>query len=191
MVPYLFALHRLFEARQPDLHGTSWDLPAHLLWSNYANTLFQQDFIRFLLQHRPGDGLPDRGPGVLQHAGRLRFARLRFPGRDTIFWVYLLTLMVPKHRDHHPPVHHHGQVHGVNTYWAVFLPYALGTPYTIFLMRQFFRGIPQEVVDAAKIDGCARLGVCGGSSSRFRGPSSSPPGSSPSCSAGTTSYGHW
>jgi multiple sugar transport system permease protein len=47
------------------------------------------------------------------------------------------------------------EAHLLNTYWAIFLPYVLGAPYTIFLMRQFFRNIPQEVIDAARVDGCS------------------------------------
>ena len=47
------------------------------------------------------------------------------------------------------------EAHLLNTYYAIFLPYVFGAPYTIFLMRQFFRNIPQEVIDAARVDGCS------------------------------------
>src|SRR5260370_16733958 len=42
-----------------------------------------------------------------------------------------------------------------NTSWAIFLPYVLGVPYTIFLMRQYFRSLPSEVFAAARVDGCS------------------------------------
>ena len=49
--------------------------------------------------------------------------------------------------------------HLLNTYWAIFLPYVLGSPYTIFLMRQFFRNIPQSLVNAARVDGASERHV--------------------------------
>lgn len=81
------------------------------------------------------------------------FARLEFPGRDALFWVYVATLMVP------PvvtviPLYLMMTTFGLrNTFWALVLPYMLGSPYAIFLLREFFRGIPQDIVDAARIDG--------------------------------------
>ena len=51
------------------------------------------------------------------------------------------------------------KAHLLNTYWAIFLPYVLGSPYTIFLMRQFFRNIPQSLIDAARVDGASEARV--------------------------------
>jgi multiple sugar transport system permease protein len=45
--------------------------------------------------------------------------------------------------------------HVLNTYWAIFLPYVLGVPYSVFLMRQYFMTIPKEVLEAARLDGCS------------------------------------
>ncbi len=164
MVPYLFAF---IGSLKPDsgIYGTSpWDLPAHPLWSNYANTWgnysqVETHFSTFFYNTLFVTVCLTVGQVFFSMLAAYAFARLRFPGRDTIFWVYLLTLMVPNIVTIIPLYTIMDKLHGVNTYWAVFLPYALGTPYTIFLMRQFFRGIPQEVVDAAKIDGCGDLGV--------------------------------
>jgi multiple sugar transport system permease protein len=47
------------------------------------------------------------------------------------------------------------ELHLSNTYWAIFLPYVLGTPYTIFLMRQYFMSLPAEVFAAARVDGAS------------------------------------
>jgi sn-glycerol 3-phosphate transport system permease protein len=81
------------------------------------------------------------------------FARLHFPGRDLIFYLFLLQLMIV------PPVLIVPNLKTVtrlgiyDTLWAVMAPYwasAFGT----FLMRQTFRGIPRDFEDAAEIDGC-------------------------------------
>ena len=84
------------------------------------------------------------------------FARLQFPGRDLIFYLFLLQLMIV------PPVLIVPNLKTVtrlgiyDTLWAVMVPYwasAFGT----FLMRQTFRGIPRDFEDAAEIDGCTLL----------------------------------
>ncbi|MCU1527619.1 MAG: hypothetical protein JWP75_1382, partial [Frondihabitans sp.] len=46
-----------------------------------------------------------------------------------------------------------------DTYWALFLPYVFGTPYTVFLMRQYLQSIPSEVIEAARLDGCSELSI--------------------------------
>ena len=164
MVPYLFAF---IGSLKPDsgIYGTTpWDFPAHPLWANYPDTwgnwsVVETHFSTYFYNTLFVTVCLTVGQVFFSMLAAYAFARLRFPGRDTIFWLYLLTLMVPNIVTIIPLYTIMDKLHGVNTYWAVFLPYALGTPYTIFLMRQFFRGIPQEVVDAAKIDGCGDLGV--------------------------------
>lgn len=82
------------------------------------------------------------------------FARLRFPGRDVLFWVYLATLMVPQAVTIIPLYAMLADVGLRNTFWALVLPQVFGSPYAIFLLREYFRGIPSDLLDAAKLDGC-------------------------------------
>ena len=81
------------------------------------------------------------------------FARLEFPGRDLLFWVYLATLMVPPVVTVVPLYLMMVQLGLRNTFSGLVLPYLLGSPYAVFLLREFFRGIPSELTDAARIDG--------------------------------------
>ncbi|MBL3685455.1 carbohydrate ABC transporter permease [Leucobacter zeae] len=81
------------------------------------------------------------------------FARLRFPGRDALFWVYLSTLMVPAVVTMVPLYLMISEAGMRNTFWGLVLPYLFGSPYAIFLLREYFRGIPQDLVDAARLDG--------------------------------------
>ena len=46
-----------------------------------------------------------------------------------------------------------------NTFWALVIPYMFGSPYAIFLLRQYFRAIPQDLVDAARVDGANTLDI--------------------------------
>lgn len=87
------------------------------------------------------------------------FARLDFPGRDAIFWVYLATLTVPVAAVLVPRFVLLSQVGLVNTFWGIVLPSMFGSPYAIFLLREFFRAVPQELLDAARIDGAGHSRV--------------------------------
>lgn len=85
------------------------------------------------------------------------FARLRFPGRDAMFWVYVATLMVPATVTVVPLYLMMAQVGLRNTFWALVLPFMFGSPYAIFLLREYFRTIPEDLIHAARIDGASTL----------------------------------
>jgi multiple sugar transport system permease protein len=87
------------------------------------------------------------------------FARLRFPGRDALFWVYLATLMVPATVTVVPLYLMMAQVGLRNTFWALVLPFMFGSPYAIFLLREYFRTIPADLINAARVDGASTLDV--------------------------------
>jgi multiple sugar transport system permease protein len=86
-------------------------------------------------------------------------ARLRFPGRDALFWVYIATLMVPGSVTVVPLYLMMAQLGLRNTFWALVLPFVFGSPYAIFLLRQHFRAIPDDLINAAYLDGATTLDV--------------------------------
>jgi multiple sugar transport system permease protein len=87
------------------------------------------------------------------------FARLRFPGRDALFWVYVATLMVPATVTVVPLYLMMAEAGLRNTFWALVLPFMFGSPYAIFLLRQYFRAIPADLINAAHLDGANTLDI--------------------------------
>jgi len=87
------------------------------------------------------------------------FARLRFPGRDLLFTIVLATMILPEHVRMIPTYLLFVQLNWVNTFLPLVVPAWLAPAFHVFLLRQFFMTIPQEMVDAAYIDGCTPLGV--------------------------------
>src|SRR6201999_3070679 len=87
------------------------------------------------------------------------FARLQFPGRDALFWVYIATLMVPATVTVVPLYLMMAQAGLRNTFWALVLPFMFGSPYAIFLLREHFRLIPNDLINAARLDGANTLDV--------------------------------
>ncbi|WP_396897768.1 carbohydrate ABC transporter permease [Mycolicibacterium sp.] len=87
------------------------------------------------------------------------FARLQFPGRDVLFWVYVATLMVPATVTVVPLYLMMAEAGLRNTFWALVLPFVFGSPYAIFLLREHFRSIPGDLINAARLDGANTLDV--------------------------------
>jgi multiple sugar transport system permease protein len=87
------------------------------------------------------------------------FARLRFPGRDALFWVYIAMLMVPATVTVVPLYLMMAEAGLRNTFWALVLPFMFGSPYAIFLLREYFRTIPADLINAARVDGAHTLDV--------------------------------
>ncbi|MCW2520129.1 MAG: carbohydrate transporter rane protein 2, family [Mycobacterium sp.] len=87
------------------------------------------------------------------------FARMEFPGRDALFWVYVATLMVPATVTVVPLYLMMAEAGLRNTFWALVLPFMFGSPYAIFLLREYFRTIPVDLIRAARVDGASTLDV--------------------------------
>jgi raffinose/stachyose/melibiose transport system permease protein len=82
-------------------------------------------------------------------------ARYDFRGRQVIFYTFLVGIMVPFQSVMIPLYYNLRDYDLLGTYWAMILPAtALGQPFGIFLMQAFFRGLPGELADAARVDGC-------------------------------------
>ncbi len=84
------------------------------------------------------------------------FSRCRFPGRNLLFLVLLGTLMVPNTVTLVPQFILFARLRMTNSYWPLILPAFGGSPYLIFLMRQYMLTIPLELDEAATIDGAGR-----------------------------------
>ncbi|MGH2614700.1 MAG: carbohydrate ABC transporter permease [Thermomicrobiales bacterium] len=83
------------------------------------------------------------------------FARLQAPGRDFIFIVVLATLMLPTTVTLVPLYIGFNKIGWVNTFWPLIAPAFFGTPFFIFLLRQFYLTIPRDLEDAARLDGAS------------------------------------
>jgi multiple sugar transport system permease protein len=83
------------------------------------------------------------------------FARLRFRGRDALFGLVIATYLLPGAATMVPTFLIWNRLHAVNTLWPLWAGNLFGSAFYIFLLRQFLLGIPQDVVEAARIDGAS------------------------------------
>jgi multiple sugar transport system permease protein len=85
------------------------------------------------------------------------FAKINFPGREAVFLLFLATMMVPQQVTIIPLFLIMKWLGWVDTHLAIIVPPALFSAFAVFLLRQFIRGIPRELEEAAMIDGCNRF----------------------------------
>ncbi|MEB3163636.1 MAG: carbohydrate ABC transporter permease [Prochlorothrix sp.] len=85
-------------------------------------------------------------------------ARLTFPGRDLMFALIVATIMIPFQIVMIPLYILVFRLGLLNSYWGMVLP-SLASAFGIFLMRQAFQGVPKELEEAARMDGCSELGI--------------------------------
>jgi multiple sugar transport system permease protein len=101
---------------------------------------------------------------VFDTAAAYAFAKLRFPGRDVLFFLLLITLMVPFQVNLIPlyrimvRLHDISPLLGVGTYSAMIMPSMIQV-FGIFLMRQFMRSIPDEILESARVDGASEFKI--------------------------------
>lgn len=87
------------------------------------------------------------------------FARFRFPGRTPLFILLLSTMMIPPQILTIPLYIVFRNLGWIDTFLPILVPQIFGSAYSIFLYRQFFMGLPRELDDAARVDGCGYLGI--------------------------------
>ena len=87
------------------------------------------------------------------------FARIPWRGRDTVFVAVLATMMLPYQVTLIPLFAVYSKLGWVGTFKPLTIPAFFGVPFYIFLLRQFFMGIPQDLSAAARIDGCSEFGI--------------------------------
>lgn len=128
-------------------------IPNPVVWDNYPQSWAVLPMAAAYLNSIKISTLDTVGGLLTCSLAAYAFARLRFPGRNALFIVLLATLMIPQEVNLIPLYILFKQIHWIDTHWPLIVPPILQNPYGVFLLRQFFRSLPSELEDAARIDG--------------------------------------
>jgi len=158
IAPFALGLLTSFTSARQFATGTPLSLPDPPTLENYS-ALGAAGFGRALAVTALMTAIITLGQLVFSVLAAYAFARLEFRGRDALFWVYIATLMVPATVTVVPLYLMMAQLGLRNTFWALVLPFLFGSPYAIFLLREYFRSIPADLLNAARIDGANTLDV--------------------------------
>ena len=133
-------------------------LPDPLTLEHYVAVFTRIHFERYFFNSLIVAGGITLGQAFFDTLAGYAFAKLRFPGRDTLFFLLLLGLMVPFQVNMIPLYRLISDLGWLNSYTGLIVP-SLTSIFGVFLMRQFIRSLPDELLDAARIDGCDEFGV--------------------------------
>jgi multiple sugar transport system permease protein len=146
-------------------------LPRRWMWENYPNAINYPGFpfLRFLWNSTFYSVAVTIGTVISCSMVGYAFARLRFPGRNLLFYVTIATLMIPWVVTFIPTFILFKELDTVTssllnlkmlgTYWPLIIPAFGGNAFYIFMMRQFFMGLPKELSDAARVDGAGEFRI--------------------------------
>ncbi|QBD74656.1 carbohydrate ABC transporter permease [Ktedonosporobacter rubrisoli] len=159
LFPYLLVLLTSFKPANQLFSGEPWSLPTVFTLQSYSDVLTQYNFPGYIAHTLLYAGFATLGQLVFGTFAAYAFARIEFPGREILFWLYLATMMVPNIVTLIPMFMLMRAFGWINTYYGLIIPSVLGSPYGIFLMRQFFRTIPQDLESSARIEGATTLQI--------------------------------
>jgi multiple sugar transport system permease protein len=169
--PFIWALLTSLKPDTEVFEAGRW-LPSVWRFDNYVRAVNSYNLPRYFLNSLIVAVIVTAAHLVLASTAGYAFARLRFPGREALFAMVVATLMVPSQATlvplfilvKHWPLLGDNDILGrggfgmLDTYWVLTVP-MFATAYGTFLLRQFFLGLPAELEDAARIDGCSELGI--------------------------------
>ncbi|MFZ0322560.1 MAG: carbohydrate ABC transporter permease [Actinomycetes bacterium] len=157
LIPLFVVVVTAFMSRQQV--GTGQLIPHPLYFGNFHKVLTEIPFLRYLSNTVIYAVLATIGVVVSSVPVAYAFSRLRWKGRDAVFVLVLATMMLPAQVTSVSLYIVFTRLHWVGTLLPLIVPTFFGDAFTIFLLRQFFMTIPQELSEAARIDGASEFTI--------------------------------
>lgn len=135
--------------------------PAELIWDNYVNAVSMIPFVQYTMNTIVIAILSVAGVVILSPLVAYGFSRIDFKGRNVLFIFMLSTLMLPMQVTMIPLYVMFNNLGMLDSYWPLVLTawFGTGIAYNVFMIRQFFNGIPYELTESARIDGASEFRI--------------------------------
>lgn len=157
ILPFLWMLRTsLMEYADVQKIPLKW-IPNPIRWSNFKEALGFMNFAVLLKNTIIITFFVIIGQMLSCSIVAFGFARLKFPGRETLFIVLLSSMMLPAMVTEIPRFILFKSFGWIDSYYPLIIPAFFGSPFFIFLLRQFLKTIPKDLDEAARIDGCGSL----------------------------------
>lgn len=134
-------------------------IPSPFIWSNYPDSLQAMPFDKAYWNSFYITVLIVGIQLLTASMAAYAFAKVRFPGIDLLFIFFLATMMIPKQVTMIPTYMIMSQIGWLDTHLALIVPGALFNAFSVFLLRQFIMGVPNELEEAAVVDGANPLRI--------------------------------
>ncbi len=160
LIPFLWVLSTSLKGNEQIFTIPPQWIPLRLHWENYTEIFRRMPVLLYLKNSVIVTVLQMVGIVGSSSLVAYAFAILRWPGRNLLFGVLLATMMLPMQVTMIPVFVLFKQLGWLDTFKPLVVPAFLGGgAFNIFLLRQFFLGIPGEIADAARIDGCSEFRI--------------------------------
>jgi len=159
LAPFVFMVSTSLKLPDRVFTPTVEWIPKPVVWSNYPEAHTRFPFWRYVGNTVLICVLTVIGTVVSAALPAYGFSRLRWKGRDTLFLILLATIMLPAQVTQIPTFLLFRNLGWTGTILPLVVPAFFGNAFSIFLLRQFFLTVPQELSDAARIDGCSEWGI--------------------------------
>ncbi len=156
--PFLWMLRSAFMPTKFIMRFPPLWLPPEVTFDNFAKLLTRQPFLLYIVNSLSVATIVTVGQVLISALSAYAFARLRFPGRDKLFLLYLATMVIPVQVTLIPQYVMISQLGWIDSYAALTVP-LLSSAFLTFLLRQYFLSIPMELEDAARIDGAGYVRI--------------------------------
>ncbi|QQE79918.1 carbohydrate ABC transporter permease [Alicyclobacillus sp. SO9] len=156
LIPFIWSIYTSFKPTSQVYEN--WVPLSHLSAGSYAYILKQFPFARWFLNSVVVAGFVTIGTLIVNTLAGYALARLKFPGRGLIFYIFLGIMMIPGQIVLVPMYMLLSHLGWVDSYQGLIIPFLMN-PFLIFLARQFFLGIPKELEEAGRIDGLSYWGM--------------------------------
>jgi len=157
LAPFAFIVLTSLMTNEQALSPRLWPHP--FAWHNYVEVFSKAPLWRWALNTLIYSTLATLGVLVSSIPVAYALSRLRWRGRNVVFAIVLIALMLPPQVTVVPLYVMWAKLHLVGTLWPLIIPNWLGDAFSIFLLRQFFLTIPEEYIDAARVDGCGEVRI--------------------------------
>jgi multiple sugar transport system permease protein len=158
-IPLFWMLSTSLKSLQQQIAWPPVWIPNPLVWQNYPDAFNFLPLGRYAANTLLIVVVTMFGTFVSCPIVAYAFARIRFPGRDALFVVLIATIMLPQAVRLIPTYLMFDWLGWLNTYLPLTVPAFFGSPFYIFLLRQYFRTFPEDLADAARVDGASELGI--------------------------------
>ncbi len=135
-------------------------LPAKVQWQNYASVWMNEEasMLRAFINTLYIALFSITGQMLISSLAAYSFAKINFKGKNFIFLLFLSSMMIPSQVTIIPRFMLFKTIGLYNNLWAIILPAFFGAT-SIFMLRQFYMGLPNDLIEAAKIDGAGHLRI--------------------------------
>lgn len=161
LLPFWWMLISAFKSNAEIFTTDITWFPNPVRWENVTALFTRPDF-PFLRQFWNScfyAGMVTLGTVLSCSVAAYAFACLRWKGRDVIFGLTIATLLIPAIVTFLPTYIAFARMGLVGTWWPLIAPAFLGEAFYIFMLRQFFLGVPRELIDAARLDGASEFRI--------------------------------